>query len=363
MRHASRPFTEPTSYNQDCRYPPRVHVKGFLSEPDLALAGGPGVHFLVVRPIGLLAAILWAPFASAGIEVRVSQGGGLAVRAAGAPLCDVVDRIARVTGMRVEYEGPPPRTPVTLSLDRPSAAEAVMLVLEGLGLNYALTMQAEGRQVRSLFVFSSAPTPPRSSPTGPAPPAPASVDEETAGGRAEGPAPPADAGEDARPAEDDAPPPPPGEAVAAMEAARDTAAPALREALQEALEAARHLVQRHDALGREIAALSAKSEPAEVASLERQLAALGPENPGEGEAWRSLRSQTRRQLEIHEEVARRREATVRMRDRVAATIHRLSRAVEALEAGSAAAVRQMCREAEDLLRSETLEELVRQGRP
>jgi hypothetical protein len=103
----------------------------------------------------LLALAPGAPGA-AEVTVRVS-GGRVDLTATAAPLGEVLDRLARQTGMKVVYEGPAPRHPVTLSIQGRTPAEAVLSVLEGSGVNFALVGDATGAGVQSLFVTGAAP--------------------------------------------------------------------------------------------------------------------------------------------------------------------------------------------------------------
>jgi hypothetical protein len=131
--------------------------------------------------VGLLLALLPSAALGGEVEVRVA-GEGLSVRAHAAPLADVLDRVSRQTGMKVVYEGPPPRQAVTASLERRTPAEAVMGLLEGLGLNYVVVMDATGTRVETLLIAgastgprpaspAAAPTPPPFPPHEPEPPA------------------------------------------------------------------------------------------------------------------------------------------------------------------------------------------------
>lgn len=99
----------------------------------------------------LLPLLACGPPATAGIVIREAQG-RIDVAAAAAPLADVLDRLARQTGMKVVYEGPAPRQLVTLSLVGRSPAEAVSAILEGQGLNYALILDATATRVEKLLV-------------------------------------------------------------------------------------------------------------------------------------------------------------------------------------------------------------------
>jgi hypothetical protein len=96
--------------------------------------------------------------ASAEVVVRVSEG-RVDLTATAAPLADVLDRLARQTGMKVVYEGPAPRQLVTLSLHGRTPAETVLAVFEGLGLNYAMVADSTGAGVQTLMVAgASSPT-------------------------------------------------------------------------------------------------------------------------------------------------------------------------------------------------------------
>ena len=86
-----------------------------------------------------LAIVLATRFGAAQTEVR-RVGDTLDVRATAAPVAEVLDRIARETGMKVTYDGAPPRARVSVTLTGVTPAQAVLRVLEGQGLNYALRM-------------------------------------------------------------------------------------------------------------------------------------------------------------------------------------------------------------------------------
>jgi hypothetical protein len=100
-----------------------------------------------------LALILSTPL-PAGVEVTKS-GDRLDVMAAQAPVSEVLDGLARKTRMKVIYDGAVPRTPVTVDLRGRTQAEAVLGVLEGLGLNYALVLDASGTEVDTLMIVGT----------------------------------------------------------------------------------------------------------------------------------------------------------------------------------------------------------------
>ena len=76
------------------------------------------------------------------------------VKAAATPLSEVLERISRQTGMKVTYEGGTPRTRVTTSLASVTPAQAVVSVMEGLGLNYLMGLDATSTRVETLLVVS-----------------------------------------------------------------------------------------------------------------------------------------------------------------------------------------------------------------
>lgn len=110
------------------------------------------------RAFPVLLVLFLAPsLVHAGVEVR-STGGGVDVSAVSAPLSEVLDGIARVTKMKVIYDGGTPRVPVTVTLRGQTPAQAVMGVLEGLGLNFALVLDRTGTRVDTLMMVGASRT-------------------------------------------------------------------------------------------------------------------------------------------------------------------------------------------------------------
>jgi hypothetical protein len=108
-----------------------------------------------VRKVAVLtlAVVLAARFGAAQTEVR-RVGDTLDVRATAAPVSEVLDRIARETGMKVTYDGAPPRARVSVTLTGVTPAQAVLRVLEGQGLNYALRMDPRAVRVETLLMVA-----------------------------------------------------------------------------------------------------------------------------------------------------------------------------------------------------------------
>ena len=124
------------------------HARGHAG-PDLkGYTQGMG-RLVIAAALALLAAPV-----RAGVEVTAADG-HVNVTAAQAPLSDVLDGLARKTRMKVVYEGGTPRNPVTIELRGHTPAEAVLRVLEGLGLNYALALDLSGTQVETLMIVGA----------------------------------------------------------------------------------------------------------------------------------------------------------------------------------------------------------------
>jgi len=93
----------------------------------------------------------------AAAEVTVTPvGERVSVRAVAAPLSDVLEQLARTTGMKVIYEGAAPRLPVTVTIEARTPVQAVLAVLEGQGLNFGLRTDAAGQRVDRLVVAGQA---------------------------------------------------------------------------------------------------------------------------------------------------------------------------------------------------------------
>jgi hypothetical protein len=101
-----------------------------------------------------LAVVLGARSGGTETDVRKAAGDKLDVRATAAPISEVLDRIARETGMKVTYDGAPPRARVSVSLTGVTPAQAVLAVLEGQGLNYALRMDPRAVRIETLLMVA-----------------------------------------------------------------------------------------------------------------------------------------------------------------------------------------------------------------
>jgi len=102
--------------------------------------------------IGALAA---AAAASGEDRVRVN-GACVEVHAVAVPLSDLLDELARRTGVQLTMEGGKPRQRITVDVKCGQPAEVLQGVLEGQGLNYALQMSPDGSRAASLLLIGSA---------------------------------------------------------------------------------------------------------------------------------------------------------------------------------------------------------------
>jgi hypothetical protein len=91
-------------------------------------------------------------------EIRAS-GGEVTIHAQNLPLSQILDRLSSATGMALTYDGSRPTTPVTVSVDGISEAEAILKLMEGLGVSYVFRTDATGQRVDLLIVSGSGPGP------------------------------------------------------------------------------------------------------------------------------------------------------------------------------------------------------------
>ncbi len=110
-----------------------------------------------LMPLGLgLLVLAGSPVAASEVRVEV-KGTQVDLTATAAPVSEVLDHLARATGMKLVFEGATPRSPVTLSVRGRSPRETVLAVLEGLGINYALIADPTGVRVQTLLLTGTGP--------------------------------------------------------------------------------------------------------------------------------------------------------------------------------------------------------------
>ena len=93
-----------------------------------------------------------------GVTLDRTADGRLDLSARAVPLADVLRCLVERAGLRVEYDGPPPRQPVSVTLRGESLASTLESLLEGLGVNYLLSRDPSGTGVERLIVFGSSRT-------------------------------------------------------------------------------------------------------------------------------------------------------------------------------------------------------------
>src|SRR5574341_2106766 len=86
-----------------------------------------------------------------GIQVE-SRDGRLSIRANGAPLSRILERVSQATGMKVTYETGAPGQLVTADLERLPPPVAITELFEGLGLSYVFRTDTTGQRVEALIV-------------------------------------------------------------------------------------------------------------------------------------------------------------------------------------------------------------------
>jgi hypothetical protein len=104
--------------------------------------------------LGALVSVLAAvsvPAAAADMQIKMHDG-RMAIEAANVSIAEILDRLSKQTGMKLIYDGPPPTQNIKVSLTYRTPADAVLGVLEGRGLNFAVIMNPAGTQVQTLLV-------------------------------------------------------------------------------------------------------------------------------------------------------------------------------------------------------------------
>ena len=120
----------------------------------------------------LAAAVLLASAVRAEVDVQYKDG-RVALRCTAASLSEVLDKLARSTGMKVVQQGVTPSMLLSLRLQDRTPADAVFGVLEGLGLNYAFALDSTGTRIETLILAGASGAKPTVAATSPPPPTPA----------------------------------------------------------------------------------------------------------------------------------------------------------------------------------------------
>jgi hypothetical protein len=109
------------------------------------------------------------------IEVRLDDE-ALTVQTNGAPLASVLERIKQATGIELVFEGPPPRQLIRAQLRRSTIAAAIVDLMQGQSLSYAIQLDETGKKPLKMIIFTNvaraAPSASSRRPFRPAPPRP-----------------------------------------------------------------------------------------------------------------------------------------------------------------------------------------------
>lgn len=84
-------------------------------------------------------------------QIRAVDG-SVTIHAQAQPLSQILDRLATATGMVLTYEGPRPSNPITMTADGLSETEAILRLMEGVGVSYVLRMDKTGQRVDTMIV-------------------------------------------------------------------------------------------------------------------------------------------------------------------------------------------------------------------
>lgn len=112
------------------------------------------------RLLALTLALLAAPAARAAVEVRVT-GDTVDIQAINAPLSEILDGLSRQAKIKIVYQGPPPKQLLSVDIKGRTPAQALLAVLEGQGLAYAVALDRTGTRVETLLMAggNNAPSP------------------------------------------------------------------------------------------------------------------------------------------------------------------------------------------------------------
>lgn len=113
---------------------------------------------LGILVLSAASAALMAAEARAQVVVNPTSG-RVSIRASGQPIFALLDQLARQTGMRIEYEKSPPRQTVSLTVEDRTPAQAIVALLDGLNIPYALSLTADGSKVQTLVIADTSAPP------------------------------------------------------------------------------------------------------------------------------------------------------------------------------------------------------------
>jgi hypothetical protein len=92
---------------------------------------------------------------------------GVKIQITSSTLTEVLDALSKSAGFKLTYEGSRPTAPLyNIEIESPTVGQAVMRLLEGQNLNYAMILDVSGRNVATLLMMGAAKGGPGSSASG-----------------------------------------------------------------------------------------------------------------------------------------------------------------------------------------------------
>lgn len=110
---------------------------------------------LLAAALMIYQAVPVAPPQAGSLEV-VARGTQVSVHAQEVPVSRILDRLAQQTGMKVTYEATPPSQAVTATMEGVPVRDAVVRLLEGLGVGYVFRTDRSGQRIETLIVSGAA---------------------------------------------------------------------------------------------------------------------------------------------------------------------------------------------------------------
>jgi hypothetical protein len=86
----------------------------------------------------------------------VLDGGRVSIHAESTPLAEILGRFAKATGAEIVFESTQPRQILSVGIEADSEVEALVRLLEGQGVNYALRLDPTGREVEMVVISAKA---------------------------------------------------------------------------------------------------------------------------------------------------------------------------------------------------------------
>jgi hypothetical protein len=86
----------------------------------------------------------------------VLDGGRVSIHAESTPLAEILGRFAKATGAEIVFESTQPRQILSVGIEADSEVDALVRLLEGQGVNYAVRLDPTGREIEMLVINAKA---------------------------------------------------------------------------------------------------------------------------------------------------------------------------------------------------------------